>query len=610
MPSRTSNDIETAIERLCYLSKRVTPAPSTGSERLQGNARWMDLPVDRIKRMAVENADEWKFVLLGTFGLLLVTSLPYAVAYLTAPHDRVFMGVLLDVPDHEQYFSWMRDLSRSWLATNRLTPEPNRAVFFNLLWLMLGRVGAWFGLGIAPVYQLLRFSSAFAFFASLAVVLRRFVPSWRARRLVLVLVAVGSGFGWVLVLLKYTLTQGQLLFPLDVFIAEGNSFLDVMAYPHFVAAAVYILAFELILRAWERESAAHAWGAGALALFLGLQHAYDLILVYGVLGAYTLARLVRDKELPRFAVASLAIVVAVSVWPAVYSVLLTRMDPIWSGVLGQFANAGVFSPSLPHLVIVMGFPFLLALAQLITDLSRGLSGFSTNELFVRVWFVANVLLLYIPTDYQVHMLNGLQVPVAILAVEFTFESIVPRVRGWWIRVRPDAVRLGAGTVMASALVLMVVPTNIYLWTWRFVDLARAEYPYFLHVEDLEALEWLNQYADGSDVVLSSLTLGQFVPAYTDARSFLGHWAQTLDFYEKRDMVDSFFSSETQNRWRVDLLMRYSVDYVLVGDAERSLGDFNPASVSYLRPVYRQGEMTIYRFISPDATLRPSEVGMP
>jgi hypothetical protein len=51
------------------------------------------------------------------------------------------------------------------------------------------------------------------------------------------------------------------------------------------------------------------------------------------------------------------------------------------------------------------------------------------------------------------------------------------------------------------------------------------------------------------VVLSSLTIGQYIPAYTGAHAFLAHWAQTLDFFGKSRMVDEFFAAGTDNQRR-------------------------------------------------------------
>ena len=51
--------------------------------------------------------------------VLLVTSIPYVYAYLSTPADKSFMGIMLDVPDHAQYFS---------LDARANHPEPGIAI--------------------------------------------------------------------------------------------------------------------------------------------------------------------------------------------------------------------------------------------------------------------------------------------------------------------------------------------------------------------------------------------------------------------------------------------------------------------------------------------------
>ena len=106
---------------------------------------------------------EWRFVWIVIAIVLVVTSLPYIYAYWSAPADKHYMGIMLDVPDHAQYFSWMRELTHANFSSNKLTPEPNKAIFFNLLWWGLGRLGSLLGVGYPIVYQILRLVSGMLF---------------------------------------------------------------------------------------------------------------------------------------------------------------------------------------------------------------------------------------------------------------------------------------------------------------------------------------------------------------------------------------------------------------------------------------------------------------
>lgn len=541
-------------------------------------------------------AREWIFVWLVSLGVLAVTTFPYVYAYWTTPVDRHFMGIMVNVPDHAQYFAWFRGFSQSNLASNTLTPEPNAPIFFNLLWWLLARGGQLLGWDYAAMFQVLRVAATAAFLPLLYRMCAWFLANRLHRMTAFLLAIFASGFGWVLIVLKYAfgLEEYPLLLSLLIYIVEPNTFFGILSTPHLIGAALYMFAFDLILRGEVKEQLRYAAAAGLWTLFLGFQHAYDLFLVYGILGAYGLLKTVRDRRLPAFLVWSGLILGALSAWPGLYSALLTSLDPIWRDVLAQFDNAGVFTPNLLLLPVLMGPAFLLALFTLFKDGVFRLRGVADDALFLKAWFWANLLLVYLPTNYQIKMLNGWQVPIAILATKGLFHYVLPWAETWVKRRGWDARRLPLA--LAASLLVVVVPTNLYLWGWRFVDLGRHTYPYYLRTDEMAALRWLEGQVRPGEVVLASLTVGQYVPALTGAHAFLAHWAQTVDFYTKEQLVQEFFDSASADARRQAVLEEYGVDYVFVGPAERALGAFEPAQAPYLKPVYSGGQVAVYQVI--------------
>lgn len=527
---------------------------------------------------------EWWFVIGIISFLLVVTSVPYVYGYLSAPPDKQFMGIMLDVPDHVQYFSWMRELSESNLASNKLTSESNQPVFFNLLWWGLGRLGKIFGWEYPIPYQIMRVTGTLLFLLLTYLFCARYFENVWKRKIAFLIVCFSSGLGWILVLLKYTLTKGELLFPLDVFIAEGNTFLCILGYPHFIAALLYILVFELVLRGERANKLSYAVGAGLVALFLGWQHAYDLISVYTVLGAYGLLKFWRDRRIPRYIFISGVLIVGISCWPAVYSVLLTSLDPLWKDVLAQFANAGVFTPNLLHLPILLGFAFLLALIMAIKYNPIRSAINSDHELFIAGWFWISFVIVYLPVDYQIHLLNGWQIPIAIFATKGLFEWIIPALNKK-IQIKEKFMGWNFERLGPVIFLVLISLTNVYLFFWRFIDLSRHDYPYYLHRDEVRALKWLEREGVGTDVVLSSLDIGQYVPALSGKHAFLAHWAQTVSYHEKVILVEGFYSGDVPDETSMNLLRKHEIRYVFYGSAEKRLGNFRPAEMEFLDLVF-------------------------
>jgi hypothetical protein len=543
-------------------------------------------------------ASEWGFVAATIVLVLALTSLPYLYAYATTPADKQYTGIMLDAPDYGQYFSWMRELAAAPLAANKLTPEPNRAIFFNLLWWGLGHVGRWTGLGFAAMLQVLRVTAGSLFLLSAYLLCSWFLADRRMRRVAFLTVAFTSGFGWVLVLLKYTVARGQLPLPLDLYIAEGNTFLDILAYPHFVGAALYIVVFYLVLLGETKAQLRYAIAGGLVALFLGWQHAYDLWAVYAVLAVYATLRTLRDRAIPIYLIQSGLVIGLISWWPALYSVVLTSADPMWKAVLAQFVNAGVFTPNLLQLPILLGPAFVLALLTAFKQNPFHLQGVSNKDLFIRGWFFVTFALIYLPVDYQIHLINGWQVPIAILATQGLFAYGMPLVQNWGKPSRRPLQQQQVERGLMIALIVCILPTNLYLLSWRFAELSRHDYPYFLNRDETAALAWLDSNVKPNDVVLSSLTIGQYVPAYTGAHAFLAHWAQTLDFFGKSQMVADFYSTSTSDQRRWQIMNQYGVTYVFDGPAERNLGSFGLHGAPFLRPVFTSPKVVVYQVQRP------------
>ena len=559
----------------------ASPEYAVVPDRARAARRWYDL------------SERW--IIGGVIALVLaITALPYLYGYLSSPPERRFQGIIFDVPDTVQYFSWLRDHRSNWLVPNRMTAEPNPPALFNLLWLIVGRLQVVTGWGVPALFQGLRLLAGAALLLMLYPVIACFT-SGRAERLnAYLLITLGAGLGWIWVIVKYARGMSDVPFPLDVYVAEPNTLLVIAAFPHFAVATTLILAiFWCFLRILDQHSRLVVVGAATLALLLTLQHAYDLLIISLVpAGALALIWL-RDRRIPWFGGVSLMLIGGVAAPPALYFTWITSRDPLWRQVLAQFANAGVYTPSPLHLLVLIGLPLLVVIGTAIygifttrgrPKIAHALSTASNADLLLLSWLLIGFILLYIPSDFQIHMLTAWQVPVGIFAVRLLHRRIMPAVARKRARL---------AQMLPVLLLLAVLPTNLYLLTWRGYDLNRHAAPYYLSQGEESALRWLGQQTTRADVVLSGLDVGQYVPVYSDARTFLGHWAQTVAYYDKQADVSRFFSAATPEVERSTLLRHFAVTYVVYGTEERALGQFDPDGSALFVPVFRAEDVTIY-----------------
>jgi hypothetical protein len=273
-------------------------------------------------------------------------------------------------------------------------------------------------------------------------------------------------------------------------------------------------------------------------------------------------------------------------------------------VLAQYSNAGVWTPPHLHLIVLMGLPLLLAALWIVRVLrGRGAGSVEDPDSFAAIWAIVGVGLIYLPVVYQIKLLTAWQFPIAILAAQAWHAIVLP----WLAARRPGGWRFVLRPGLALALLLVcIVPTNLYLYAWRFTELRRHDRPYYLRQDEAAALRWLAAHARPEDVVLARLDIGQFVPNYGASRAFLAHWAMTNHFFQRRDEVDLFFSANVTDDIRRRLLDRDGVTLVLRdgspppygaanGNANRTATAFEPATSPLFEPVFTAPHAAIFRY---------------
>ncbi len=538
-------------------------------------------PVERAVPYIMPRHAEWRF---GTALLALVLLLSTAVAafaYLSAPPDRHFTGVIFNIPDHNQYFAWMRDLAHANLAPNRLTAEPNEPALFHLLWWSAGRAGALFDLGPGASFGALRVLAILTLFPIAYAFIHIAVANALQRRLAMLLFTFGGGLGIVWVVVKYLQGLPDAPFPFDIYTSEPNSFFIALAFPHFgIALALVIAMIGLTLYAQQRQQLRYAVAAGFVGTLIGLQHAYDLLTIYSVLGLWGLLIWRRDGRFPLFLGKAALIIAVCTIPPAAYLSYLVLTDATWGGKLAQFDNAGAWTPNPLHLPILMGVPLFLAL---LAFRPRMLRSRNDAEILVGIWFLAHFVLAYLPVKFQIHLLLGWQIPIAILGALALTNIIGP-----WLRTHAPRM---ATPALIGILSLCFV-TNAYIFAWRFIDLGRHEQPYYLSQDEVAALAWLNQETTRADVVLGTLEINQHVPVWSDARAFLAHWAGTLDYYRKVELANLVLDPTTPNAQRQAVFDEFGVTYLIVRETD-SPRDQLTAAMPTLQPVFTRGEVSIY-----------------
>jgi hypothetical protein len=545
-------------------------------------------------------------VVIASLALLVVTSLPYIYGFLSEPADKWFSGVVYNVHDTAQYLSWMRESATRFFIENKLTSELNPPIFVNLHWWIPGRTAALLGLSLRQVYQIFRMLAVPLYVGVTYWLCGLFFAERQRRRFAFWLTTLGSGLGWIWVVYKQL--AGELLYPQDVYTTPGNTFWVLLASPHLaLALALTLLVLGLAWLGHERRHFGLSLAAAGVALFLGLGHIYDLVTVWAVLGTFGVLLTLRGGFRWR-TFASLAVVVLVSAPASLYfGWVSSPANPMWQQALAQYDNLGSFTPAPLHLLLLLGITFFLAMGGFV----RGLGSFdklraglragslgrqSRRDLFLKGWFIVNLILIYLPLRFQVMLLTGFQFVLAALATDFVFDRLIPWLEARWARERRQRWLARERLVqwVPALLLLAVLPTNLYLFAWRFVDLHRYTYPFYLHRDEVSAMRWLELNADPDQVVLSAFVTGHYIPGLAGNRAFLANAVMTIDFNHKREVVKDFFDPATSDAARRAIIQKYGVGYIFFGPAEREVGAYDPVTSPWLTLAFSNSNVDVYR----------------
>jgi hypothetical protein len=203
-----------------------------------------------------------------------------------------------------------------------------------------------------------------------------------------------------------------------------------------------------------------------------------------------------------------------------------------------------------------------------------------------VWPVVVILLVYLPNvvNIQRRLIDAVYVPVGMLAAVGLEHFLARFSAARAHRLRRMLVPLFC---LSSALVLAIA--------LRFASGAFPEA--YIGQDQWTALAWLNGHHRPADRILSSPGTGLFIPAWSATPVYVGHYSETLDYFEKIRTVSQLLRPSTSPESIRSFLAANGITLLYWGPDERHGLDFDPDRQTYLEPVYRQGTVTIYRVLA-------------
>lgn len=550
---------------------------------------------------------EWRRVAVFALFILIVTTLPYALAWSRQGDAWRFSGFLFGVEDGNSYLGKMRlGMRGEWGFYLFYTPEIHRAEPLVVLpYIAAGQLAGLFvpesspdsQMALVITYHLMRLVCTALLIASMYLFIAQFLRARSLRFFALALATFGGGFGWLLSLIGLGGWLGSL--PPDMYVPEGFSFLIIFGLPHLaLARAALLLGLVLLIKSQRKDARTEGRKenfsknpfvlsvlAGLCWLVVGLAVPFYLAVIYAALGAWGLASWVRLRRFPGGLFWRCVVAGSVTLPLFGYNTVVFLINEAFA----QWSAQNNL-PS-PH-----PLQYLVAYALLIVPaLWGGLWAWQKARRQIAYalpigWLLIVPILVYLPINVQRRLSEAAIVPLAVLATM----GLRLLARRWRNRRRIQTAYLIAASLTAAFLLFGAVLAAL-----------NPRAPLFRPSGEVAAFNWLNTQAAPNDVVLAAVPTGNALPAFVRARTYMGHGPETLDWPSKTDIVQRFYRGELTDDEFATLfappcrdsagLCLLPVRYIFYGEAERALApDVPPTWAAEMQLVYDADGYQIYR----------------
>ncbi len=511
-----------------------------------------------------EKQSELRWVLAWAVAIVLLSSLPYLLGLKITPPGYHFLGLTHNIDDGAVYLSWMRQSADGhFFIRNLFTNGPQAARTFNALFLLMGWFAALTRLPLIWVYHIWRALFGVALLVTVWQFARLFLDKPEQRRLLIPLVGLSAGVGWLFPGLK--MPTG----PVDMWQPEAITFLSIYLNPLFLAGQILMLwSLYFLVLAERTRHTKPAIHAGLCLLALGNVHTYDVVTVACVWAVYLVVRSIAARR-PDVRLMGLSALAAAIASPAlIYQLWLYHVDPVFRAR----ANTPTPSPALWAFLAGYGLVLVGAItgAVLWARASRSSSGnpqlSALGRQLLIVWSIIGFALPYLPVAQQRKLVMGLHIPLCILAA-YALSHLAARI--------PADLR---GMALA-ALVLLTFVSNARFMTADIVMLKQGttapHYVPFMSDAELGAMRLLRELPGHNPTVLAPPTVALFTPAFTGKQVYYGHWSETPDYGRKLQEYSSLVLPGTAPVSRASLLRNTGADYLVM--------EGNASSEQWLRP---------------------------
>jgi hypothetical protein len=151
-------------------------------------------------------------------------------------------------------------------------------------------------------------------------------------------------------------------------------------------------------------------------------------------------------------------------------------------------------------------------------------------------------------------------------------------------------------LFAVVVLVMLAPSSWIALRRDLAAVSKRSAPQFMPVNFIDGMKALKKVSQPEEPVLSLELAGNFIIAYSTRPTVVSHRVATARFMEKKKLVADLFQLPSEDSKAKGLIKTSTARWLFWGPEEKDFarGHFNPDQASYLKRVYENPMVTIYR----------------
>jgi hypothetical protein len=506
----------------------------------------------------------------------IISGIPYYYCYSSVPDGFVNGRFLGGAADINMYFSFIRQVvDGHYLLINRLTHIDHSPVFFNLEWLLIGKIMAIFNLSELMTFEIWRAIGAYSVAVGFIALANKTIQTTFQLAIATLMCLFGGGFGWIFLGLSnlgiIPFDNSTLLY-FDLF-AGRHPFIQILFNPHFsLPLGILLIFFTFFVYGEQTNKTTWYILAGATGLIEGAMRPYDIIALYAIIPFFIVIEFLLSKEKQTYYHNFQRIIPLLLISPLLlYFTYLFSFHPVFKYWGSQ--GTTYYNLSFLQQCLTFGLTGVLCLIRFalikkfpLQKQDRILLAWVTSVIFLEN---AYKLIPFIPYSSQ---LLTITIPPAILlgiaVLQPSEENFHNTISKKYIAALALFILINSGSSISSI-------NHTYMLV-KYGE--NRSFDYYLPEPIMNAFNWLKKNSKPKDIVLSRESIANELAKFVSIRVVVGHWSVTPEIEKLRQQLLTFFSGGMPPFDAEKLLSSFHTNWILHVPTDSALP---PASLDLL-----------------------------